>query len=205
MKDLYIHLPRRPRFMAVPLACALLLAGCGGGSDEPEPTHTSRYPTLAAHASMDEEDFDRYLLTAGRGTNITPETIKSLSVGSSINAAASTYNLRPIFDLGRLKEDGRLNVDTTRSRQTTALRITSSKAASTASSQTRTSPATSSAPSWATSCCAATSAPPKARPPTSAAASPTPPASPSAATSWPTPSPTPTSRSSRAWKASSPT
>lgn len=136
MKDLYIHLPRRPRFMAVPLACALLLAGCGGGSDEPEPTHTSRYPTLAAHASMDEEDFDRYLLTAGRGTNITPETIKSLSVGSSINAAASTYNLRPIFDLGRLKEDGRLNVDTTRSRQTTALRITSSKAASTASSQT---------------------------------------------------------------------
>ena len=74
MKDLYIHLPRRPRFMAVPLACALLLAGCGGGSDEPEPTHTSRYPTLAAHASMDEEDFDRYLLTAGRGTNITPES-----------------------------------------------------------------------------------------------------------------------------------
>ena len=72
MKDLYIHLPRRPRLMAVPLACLLLLAGCGGGSDEPEPTHASRYPTLAAHAAMDEEDFERYLLTAGKGTAITP-------------------------------------------------------------------------------------------------------------------------------------
>jgi hypothetical protein len=135
MKDLYIHLPRRPRLMAVPLACLLLLAGCGGGSDEPEPTHASRYPTLAAHAAMDEEDFERYLLTAGRGTAITPETIKSLSVGSGINSAQSTYNLRPIFDLGRLKEDSRLNVDTTRSQQKTMLRITSSKAASTSADQ----------------------------------------------------------------------
>ena len=135
MKDLYIHLPRRPRLMAVPLACLLLLAGCGGGSDEPEPTHASRYPTLAAHAAMDEEDFERYLLTAGKGTAITPETIKSLSVGSGINSAQSTYNLRPIFDLGRLKEDSRLNVDTTRSQQKTMLRITSSKAASTSADQ----------------------------------------------------------------------
>lgn len=134
MKDLYIHLPR-PRLMAVPLACLLLLAGCGGGSDEPEPTHASRYPTLAAHAAMDEEDFERFLLTAGKGTAITPETIKSLSVGAGINSAQSTYNLRPIFDLGRLKEDSRLNVDITRSQQKTMLRITSSKAASTSADQ----------------------------------------------------------------------
>ena len=106
------------------LACLLLLASCGGGSDEPEPTYTSQYPALAAHAAMDDEDFERYLLTAGKGTPITPETIKSLSVGSSINSAQSTYNLRPIFDLGRLKEDGRLNVDTTRSQQKTVLRVT---------------------------------------------------------------------------------
>lgn len=116
------------------MACLLLLAGCGGSDDAP-PTHASRYPTLAAHASMDEEDFERYLLTAGKGTAITPETIKSLSVGSGINSAQSTYNLRPIFDLGRLKEDSRLNVDTTRSQQKTVLRITSSKAASTSADQ----------------------------------------------------------------------
>lgn len=117
------------------LACLLLLASCGGGSDDTPSTHAARYPALAAHADMDEEDFERYLLTAGRGTDITPETIKSLSVGSSINSAASTYNLRPIFDLGRLKEDGRLNVDSTRSQQVTALRITSNRQASTESSQ----------------------------------------------------------------------
>lgn len=118
------------------LACLVLLASCGGGGpDEPEPTLTSSYPALAANAAMDEEDFNRFLATAARGTDITPESIKSLSVGSSINSAASTYNLRPIFDLGRLKEDGRLNVDTTRSRQVTALRITSNRKASTESSQ----------------------------------------------------------------------
>ena len=117
------------------LACLLLLASCGGGSSEPEPTYTAQYPALAAHAAMDDEDFERYLLTAGKGTPITPETIKSLSVGSSINSAQSTYNLRPIFDLGRLKEDGRLNVDTTRSQQKTVLRVTSNKAASTSAEQ----------------------------------------------------------------------
>lgn len=124
-----------PAMLPTALASLLLVAGCGGGSDDAPPTHASRYPTLAAHASMDEEDFDRYLLTAGKGTAITPETIKSLSVGSGINSAQSTYNLRPIFDLGRLKEDSRLNVDTTRSQQKTVLRITSSKAASTSADQ----------------------------------------------------------------------
>ena len=124
-----------PAMLPTALASLLLLAGCGGGSDDAPPTHASRYPTLAAHASMDEEDFDRYLLTAGKGTAITPETIKSLSVGSGINSAQSTYNLRPIFDLGRLKEDSRLNVDTTRSQQKTVLRVTSSKAASTSADQ----------------------------------------------------------------------
>ncbi|GAD20539.1 hypothetical protein [Acidovorax sp. MR-S7] len=124
-----------PALLPTALACLLLLASCGGGSDDAPPTHASRYPALAAHADMDEEDFERLLLAAGRGTDITTETIKSLSVGSSINSAASTYNLRPIFDLGRLKEDGRLNVDTTRSQQVTALRITSNRNASTESSQ----------------------------------------------------------------------
>lgn len=124
-----------PAMLPTALASLFLLAGCGGGSDDAPPTHASRYPTLAAHASMDEEDFDRYLLTAGKGTPITPETIKSLSVGSGINSAQSTYNLRPIFDLGRLKEDSRLNVDTTRSQQKTVLRVTSSKAASTSADQ----------------------------------------------------------------------
>lgn len=124
-----------PTLLPTALACLLLLASCGGGSDDAPPTHASRYPALAAHADMDEEDFERLLLAAGRGTDITPETIKSLSVGSSINSAASTYNLRPIFDLGRLKEDGRLNVDTTRSQQVTALHITSNRKASTESSQ----------------------------------------------------------------------
>ncbi|MGB3067061.1 MAG: hypothetical protein WBC18_00870 [Ottowia sp.] len=126
-------LPFRPVLLPTTLACLAFLASCGGGSDEP--TYTSLYPTLAAHASMDEEDFDRYLLTAGKGTAITPETIKSLSVGSGINSAQSTYNLRPIFNLGALREDGRLNVDTTRSQQKTALRVTSSKAASTSADQ----------------------------------------------------------------------
>ena len=124
-----------PAMLPTALACLLLLASCGGGSDDAPPTHASRYPMLAAHASMDEEDFDRYLLTAGKGTPITPETTKSLSVGSGINSAQSTYNLRPIFDLGRLKEDARLNVDTTRSQQKTVLRVTSSKAASTSADQ----------------------------------------------------------------------
>ena len=129
-----LNTKKLPGMLPITLACLLLLASCGGSDDAP-PTHASRYPTLAAHASMDEEDFDRYLLTAGKGTAITPETIKSLSVGSGINSAQSTYNLRPIFDLGRLKEDSRLNVDTTRSQQKTLLRITSSKAASTSAEQ----------------------------------------------------------------------
>ncbi len=123
------------RLLPTALACLLLLVSCGGGSDETDPTYASRYPTLAAHAAMDEEDFERYLLTARRGTAITTETIKSLSVGSSVNSAASTYNLRPIFDLARLKEDNWLNVDTTRSQQVTALKITTNKNASTESSQ----------------------------------------------------------------------
>ncbi|KGH25692.1 hypothetical protein [Comamonas testosteroni] len=123
--------------LPIALACLALLASCGGGEgDTPPPTYASRYPTLAAHASMDEEDFERYLLNAGRGTDITQETIKSLSVGASIDSAASTYNLRPIFDLGRLKEDNRLSVDTTRSQQKTELKITSNKTASSTSSQT---------------------------------------------------------------------
>ncbi len=63
------------------------------------------------------------------------ETIKSLSVGSGINSAQSTYNLRPIFSLGALQKDGRLDVDTTRSQQVTELRITSNKKASTDASQ----------------------------------------------------------------------
>ncbi len=120
------------------LACLAFLASCGGGdTDAPTPasTYTSQYPALAANAAMDDEDFERYLLTAGRGTAITPETIKSLSVGSSINSAQSTYSLRPIFDLGRLKEDGRLNVDTSRSQQKTVLRVLSSKEASTSADQ----------------------------------------------------------------------
>jgi len=118
------------------LACLVLLASCGGDSNEPEPSYTSLYPALAANASMDEEDFDRYLQNAGRGTDITPDSIKSLSVGSSVNSAASTYILRPIFDLGRLKEDNRLNVDTTGSQEKTELRLTSNKTASSASGQT---------------------------------------------------------------------
>ena len=124
-----------PALLPTALACLLLLASCGGGSDDAPPTHASRYPALAEHADMDEEDFERFLLAAGRGTDITPETIKSLSVGSSINTAASTYNLRPIFDLGRLREGNWLNVDTTRSQQVTALHITSNRKASTESSQ----------------------------------------------------------------------
>ncbi|WP_156909246.1 hypothetical protein [Ottowia thiooxydans] len=128
-------LPTRLAMLPSALACTLLLASCGGGSDETEPTYASRYPALAAHAAMDEEDFDRFLKTAGRGTDITQETIKSLSVGASIDSGASTYNLRPIFDLGRLKDDNLLNVDTTRSQQKTELRLTSNKNASSASSQ----------------------------------------------------------------------
>lgn len=129
-----------PRLALLPcaLACLAFLASCGGGgadAPEPVPTYTSQYPALAANAAMDDEDFERYLLTAGKGTPITPETIKSLSVGSGINAAQSTYNLRPIFDLGRLKEDSRLNVDTTRSQQKTVLSVTSSKDASTFADQ----------------------------------------------------------------------
>ncbi|VCU71853.1 hypothetical protein PIGHUM_03943 [Pigmentiphaga humi] len=125
-----------PALRPAALACLACLASCGGGSTEPEPSNTSLYPALAANASMDEEDFNRYLLNASRGTDITPDSIKSLSVGSSIDSAASTYNLRPIFDLGRLKEDNRLNVDTTGSQEKTELRLTSNKTASSASSQT---------------------------------------------------------------------
>ncbi len=127
--------PIPARLLPCALACLAFLASCGGGSDEPEPTYTSMYPALAAHAAMDEEDFERYLLTASKGTEITPETIKSLSVGSGINSAQSTYNLRPIFSLGALQKDGRLDVDTTRSQQVTELRITSNKKASTDASQ----------------------------------------------------------------------
>lgn len=130
--------PTRSILQPSALACLAFLASCGGGdTDAPTPasTYTSQYPALAANAAMDDEDFERYLLTAGRGTAITPETIKSLSVGSSINSAQSTYSLRPIFDLGRLKEDGRLNVDTSRSQQKTVLRVLSSKEASTAADQ----------------------------------------------------------------------
>jgi hypothetical protein len=140
MQRARMHLPAIPARMAL-LPCALaslvFLASCGGGgSDTPaEPTYSSLYPALATNAGMDEGDFNRFMATAGRGTEITPETIKSLSVGSSINSAQSTYNLRPIFDLGRLKEDGRLNVDTTRSQQKTVLRITSNKKASTDAEQ----------------------------------------------------------------------
>ena len=126
------RLPLRP----AALACLALLASCGGDSNEPEASYTSLYPTLAAHAAMDEEDFTRYLQNASRGIAITQDSIKSLSVGSSIDSAASTYTLRPIFDLGRLKADNWLNVDTTRSQEKTELRLTSNKAASSASSQT---------------------------------------------------------------------
>ena len=127
--------------LPIALTCLVFLSSCGGGSvgiypqPQPDQPNTMRYPALAAHAAMDEEDFQRYLLTARRGTDITPESIKSLSVGSSINTAASTYNLRPIFNLSLLEKDGRLNVDTTRSQQKTTLRVTSSKAASTAADQ----------------------------------------------------------------------
>jgi hypothetical protein len=129
--------PARWALLPSALACLAFLASCGGGDDSPDPApgYASQYPALAAHAAMDDEDFERYLLTAGRGTPITPETIKSLSVGSGINSAQSTYNLRPIFDLGRLKEDSRLNVDTTRSQQKTVLRVLSSKDASTSADQ----------------------------------------------------------------------
>ena len=133
---------KTPRpMLPVVLGCLFFLGSCGGGgSSQSEPPHnapyTALYPALAAHAAMDEEDFERYVLTARRGTDITPESIKSLSVGSSIDTAASTYNLRPIFDLGRLKEDNRLDVDTTGSQEKTVLRITSNKKASSASSQT---------------------------------------------------------------------
>ena len=130
--------PARLARLPSALACLAFLASCGGGdsANEPESFYTSQYPALAAHASMDEEDFNRFVLNARRGTDITPETIKSLSVGASINTAASTYNLRPIFDLGLLQKEGWLNVDTTRSQQKTELRITSNKEASSASSQT---------------------------------------------------------------------
>ncbi len=129
--------PARWALLPSALACLAFLASCGGGdgSPDPAPGHASQYPALAAHAAMDDEDFERYLLTAGKGTPITPETIKSLSVGSGINSAQSTYNLRPIFDLGALKEDARLNVDTTRSQQKTVLSVTSSKEASTSADQ----------------------------------------------------------------------
>ena len=139
MKPSYMTNIARPipvRLLPCALACLAFLTSCGGGgSDVPEPTYTSLYPALAAHAAMDEEDFERFVLNARRGTDITPETIKSLSVGASINTAASTYNLRPIFDLGQLQKEGWLNVDTTRSQQKTELRITSNKEASTSSSQ----------------------------------------------------------------------
>lgn len=126
-----------PRMLPVALSCSILLSSCGGGGGAPAPEEpiALSYPALAAQAGMDSEGINRYLSAARRGTDITPESIKSLSVGSSINTAASTYNLRPIFDLGRLKEDGRLNVDTTRSQQKTQLRMTSNKAASTDADQ----------------------------------------------------------------------
>ncbi|MFN3731948.1 hypothetical protein [Comamonas testosteroni] len=137
MPQAHICTPPRLALLPLALACLAFLASCGGddSTNESKPSLSSLYPTLAAHASMDEEDFERFMLTAGRGTDITPESIKSLSVGSSINSAASTYNLRPIFDLGLLQKEGWLNVDTTRSQQKTELRITSNKQAATSSSQ----------------------------------------------------------------------
>ena len=130
-----------PHLLPASLACLFFLASCGGGGssqfEQPQPlAYTAQYPALAAHAAMDEEDFQRYVLTARHGTDITPESIKSLSVGSSINTAASTYNLRPIFDLARLKEDNRVDVDSSQSMEKTELRLTSNKKASSSSNQT---------------------------------------------------------------------
>ena len=66
--------PARWALLPSVLACLAFLASCGGGDDSPDPApgYASQYPALAAHAAMDDEDFERYLLTAGRGTPITP-------------------------------------------------------------------------------------------------------------------------------------
>lgn len=118
---------------------ALMLSACGdddqGATRSADSSYVEKFPALAQHMGMDEDDFQRFIHYASRGTSITPENIKSLSVGASLNSASSTYNLRPILDLGQMKNDSLIDVDTTQSEAKTTVSIESTKAASSSSNR----------------------------------------------------------------------
>jgi len=133
----YSH--RLPILITIPTL--LLVAGCDDSNtmtsidtptQPPSQNYSRTYPTLALHADMSEDDFHT-ILTYGAisGEDITPESIKSLSVGMGIDYSGSTFNSAPIFDLGRMQID----IDTTRSTTRSTLGFVNSKSSDSNTSQ----------------------------------------------------------------------
>jgi len=131
------------------LACLLagmsvffaFLAGCASSGSESgsDGSLKSQYPALAEHAQMQDEHI-RILLEKDQlgayGKAISIDSVKDMTIGAKVSTAASSYIVRPVFDLTLLNKDSYLDVNLNSSTQAvTEIKLASNKGATSHSEQ----------------------------------------------------------------------
>lgn len=117
------------------LSLLMLLIFIGGCSSSNNAPLTEQYPTIAQHARMNNDDFENFLNAAG-AEPLDVNGVKNLTIGAKINTRESTYIVSPVFDLGLMEKDNKLDKQLSSGTETkTELAMTSKKNATSDSSQ----------------------------------------------------------------------
>lgn len=96
----------------------------------------SKYAAIAAYAHMNENEMQAFAGNSLFGTMLTIDSVKNLTIGSRIHSADSSYIQSPVFDVLRLNEDGKLDINNhSGTKASTSLNLSTSKYATSHSEQ----------------------------------------------------------------------
>jgi len=109
------------------IAAAILLAAPLSLSHAEDTTLAGQFPVLTQKAGWDEHDFATFVNAQADGI-LNVEGIKNLTIGAKLNTREATYMVNPVFDLGLLDKDNKLDKNLSSSTEAvTELQMTSRK------------------------------------------------------------------------------